>query len=228
MLEATEGIGPRRRIPTREKPVPGRAGSIIIYRSGLTDDRALVTPAVRRVPRLDDVMSDEDNVKPYHAKGFAPGQEAADVVAEVLQHAAERDAAAKEKTAPKGPPKWMLPLTVNLGVLALYFLIAQPDFLVLSPVEEPRATAVVAQQARQAIYFEGIERIRRFQEENGRLPSSLQEAGSALEAAGLPVTYTARGNASYVIVVTVGEEPITFDSATDDPQLFAGPINLGG
>jgi hypothetical protein len=73
-------------------------------------------------------MSEQDEVKPFHAKGAAPGQEVADVVAEVLQHAAQRDQASKRKVEIKGPAKWMLPLTAQLGVLALYFLVAQPDW----------------------------------------------------------------------------------------------------
>ena len=41
-------------------------------------------------------MSDQDEVKPYHSRNVAPGQEAADVVAEVLQHAQEREQAAQQ------------------------------------------------------------------------------------------------------------------------------------
>jgi hypothetical protein len=174
-----------------------------------------------------DVMSDQDNIKPFHAKEAAPGQEAADVVAEVLQHAAERDAAAKQKTTPKGPPKWMLPLTVNLGVLAMYFLIAQPDFLVVNPIDEPRSGPQVALDARNTIYMFGIQPVERFREEHGRLPTTLREAGSPLEDSGAPVEYSAQ-DGSYVISLTVGDNVIRFDSANDDPMDFPGPMNLGG
>ena len=129
-------------------------------------------------------MSDNDQVKPYHAKGAAPGQEAADVVAEVLAHAAEREEAAQKKVGPKGPPRWMLPLTVNLGVLALYFLIAQPDFLVMNPLDEdprPAASQVATAKSMMGMIVGSIES---FQLENGRLPASLEEANAIRERPG--------------------------------------------
>jgi len=171
-------------------------------------------------------MSDQDQVRPYHAKGAAPGQEAADVVAEVLKHAAEREQAAKQKITPKGPPKWMLPVTVNLGVLALYFLIAQPDFLVLNPSVDPRSSQAVVTQTRQGIYFDGIMRIEGYRRANGRLPSTLEEAGSGLAAQG--VSYTMQGDSAYILIMTVDEEQIVFDSANDDPAEWLGPMNLPG
>lgn len=172
-------------------------------------------------------MSDQDHVKPYHAGNASPGQEAADVVAEVLQHAAEREQAAKKKVPQKGPPKWMLPLTVNLGVLALYFLIAQPDFLIVSPIDDPRPPAVAVESASNALYLEGIQRINMFVEANGRLPESLEEAGSFL--AGQGVDYTVQGDSSYILIYTIeGAEPIVFNSATQDPLDFAPVLHLPG
>lgn len=168
-------------------------------------------------------MSDQDQVKPYHAKNAAPGQEAADVVAEVLQHAQEREEAAKAKTGPKTPPKWMLPLTVNLGVLALYFLIAQPEFLVVNPIDDPRVTAEVNQQNRASVYIYGINAIENFVNENGRLPADLAEAGSQL-ATQPDVSYAVTGDSTY----TLTYQGLTFDSASDDPQIWAGAMNLGG
>jgi hypothetical protein len=173
-------------------------------------------------------MSDKDQVKPFHAKNTAPGQEAADVVAEVLQHAAEREEAAKKKTGPKAPPKWMLPLTANLGVLALYFLIAQPDFLVLNPVEDVRGAVEVDQGARGTVYAMGIVPVQNFQRDNGRLPESLAEAGSPLESVGLPVSYSLRGDSAYVISVMIDGRELRFDSEVDDPTIFQGLIEMGG
>ena len=173
-------------------------------------------------------MSDQDQVKPYHARDDAPGQEAADVVAEVLEHAAQREEAAKKKQGSKAPPKWMLPLTVNLGVLALYFLIAQPEFLVVNPVEDTRPVVEVDQQNRSMIYMSGIMLIENFRNANGRLPASLAEAGSPLEDAGVPVRYTPRDDATYELVVNVDNRELRFDSAVDDPAIFAGAIDLGG
>ena len=160
-------------------------------------------------------MSDQDQVKPYHARDTAPGQEAADVVAEVLAHAAEREQAAAKKTAAKTPPKWMLPVTVNLGVLAAYFLIAQPDFLILNPVDDPRSDAEVVQQSLNAVYFDGIMKIQIFEQANGRLPTTLEEAGSGLAAQG--VEYSTQGDSTYILIIDAGGEVITFDSAVDDP-----------
>lgn len=171
-------------------------------------------------------MTDSDQVKPYHAKDAAPGQEAADVVAEVLKHAEEREEAARKKETPKGPPKWVLPLTVNLGVLALYFLIAQPEFLVVNPVQDPRAPTQVVEQTKRAIYFDGIMRIEGFRSANGRLPQTLEEVNSGLQEQG--VRYTIQGDSTYLLITTVGEETIVFDSATDDPAEFVGSVQLPG
>ena len=171
-------------------------------------------------------MTEQDEVKPYRAKEAAPGQEAADVVAEVLQHAAEREKAGKQRIKVKGPPKWMLPLTVNLGVLALYFIIAQPDFLIMSPIEDNRPDAEVLQSTRQGVYFDGIMRVDAFIAANGRAPSSLEEAGSALAAHG--VNYTVQGDSSYILILTIGDETITYDSQIDSSADFVGAINLPG
>jgi len=171
-------------------------------------------------------MSDSDQIKPYHAKDTAPGQEAADVVAEVLQHAEQREKAARAKKVPKGPAKWMLPLSVNLGVLALYFLIAQPDFLIVNPVVDTRPEGAVVEQTRAAIYFDGIMRIEQFRVANGRLPETLGEASSSLDEQG--VDYTVQGDSSYLLITTIGGETIIFDSATQDPADFVGPIQLPG
>lgn len=173
-------------------------------------------------------MSDQDQVRPYHARDAAPGQEAADVVAEVLKHAAEREEAAKKKTTPKGPPKWMLPVTVNLGVLALYFLIAQPDFLVVNPLVDSRPTAEVITSTKWAVYSDGITRVNNFLEQNGRLPQTLSEAGSTIADVGLDVLYTPQGDSTYLLIVSLMGEEIVFDSKTDDPLQWVGPMQLGG
>lgn len=166
-------------------------------------------------------MTDQDKVRPYHAKDSAPGQEAADVVAEVLKHAEEREKAAQEKSTPKGPPKWMLPLTVNLGVLALYFLIAQPGFLVVNPVEDPRAAEEVVTDMRNAMAIDGISRIQSFLAREGRLPESLDELGTTLGDQG--VEYTIWGDSAYTLSATVDGVNIVFDSRLDDPADFVDP-----
>lgn len=172
-------------------------------------------------------MSDQDHVKPYHAKDAAPGQEAADVVAEVLKHAAEREEAAKKRSTPKGPPKWMLPVSVNLGVLALYFLIAQPDFLVLNPLVDARPTEEVVTRTKWAVYSDGITRINNFLEENGRLPQTLSEAGSPIADVGLEVSYAPQGDSTYLLIVSLMGEELVYDSKMD-PVQWVGPMQLGG
>lgn len=164
-------------------------------------------------------MTDQDQAKPYHAKSTAPGQEAADVVAEVLAHAAEREKAATKKVVPKGPPKWMLPLTVNLGVLALYFLIAQPDFIVMNPNDDPRTVETRVQSNTNMMFF-AVSDIDVFLRDNGRLPESLAEANVTAADA---YSYTAQGDSSYILIATVDDQTVVFDSAADDPQeFFAG------
>ena len=174
----------------------------MIYRRGLPGLAARVRRDVNRLPAA---MSDQDQVKPYHSKNAAPGQEAADVVAEVLQHAQEREQAAQQKVGPKAPPKWMLPLTVNLGVLALYFLIAQPDFIVVTAPQDPRSAVEIDQQTRGMVYIYGVQQIDLFLEQNGRLPSELAEIpmASSLNAGGVTTTYTPRNDSTYLLSVTL-------------------------
>lgn len=161
-------------------------------------------------------MTGRDQEKPYHAKSAAPGQEAADVVAEVLAHAAEREKAATKKVTPKGPPKWMLPLTVNLGVLALYFLIAQPEFLILNPNEETRT---VEQRTQSTTLMMGmaVADVDLFYRNTGRLPATLAEANVTAADA---FNYTVQNDSSYILIATVDDQNIVYDSAVEDPQEF--------
>lgn len=161
-------------------------------------------------------MTERDQEKPYHAKSAAPGQEAADVVAEVLAHAAEREKAATKKVVPKGPPKWMLPVTVNLGVLALYFLIAQPDFLILNPTEETR-TVEQRVQATTLMMGMAVADVDQFYDETGRLPETLAEANVTAPDV---FDYSIAGDSSYILIATVGDESVVYDSATEDPTEF--------
>lgn len=172
-------------------------------------------------------MSDTDNdsVKPYRARDLASGQEAADAVADVLKHAAERDEAAQQRTGPKPQPKWMLPVAMNLGLLSIYFVVAQPSWIVVNSLEPPPA-AEVLQQTRNAMYMHGISRVQTFEQANGRLPASLEEAG-AYALVGT-VDYQVRPNGSFVLVTTVGEETIAFDSAAMTIEEFTGNMELPG
>lgn len=171
-------------------------------------------------------MSEKEPIKPYRAKETSTGQEAADAVADVLSYAAERDEAAKKKTAPKPQPRWMLPLTTNLCLLAVYFLAAQPQWLVLSPIEPP-PVAERMDDLRYAMYLHGIVRIEGFRQNNGRLPANLEEAGVAADVA-REWDYTVVGGSTYTLVGSVEDEIISYDSATMTPQDFTGPMRLPG
>lgn len=167
-------------------------------------------------------MNQQDSVRPYRARDVASGQEAADAVADVLRHAKERDEAAKRKVPPKRQPKWMLPVSVNLAVLAVYLLIAPPDWVVLRriPPALPTPEAQVA-NFRAAMYLQGINRIEIYRASNGRLPASLADAQSTLQN----VDYRVLGDSAYVLVGTVGEEVLTYDSSTQTAAEFAGNLS---
>jgi hypothetical protein len=172
-------------------------------------------------------MTEKDQVKPYHAKEPPRGQEAADAVADVLKHAAARDEAAKKKTPPKSQPKWMLPLAMNLGVLAVFFLVAQPDFAVVSPIQAPAADEQI-ERLRGAIYAFGIVKIDAYIASNGRAPGTLQEAGADRLVG--QVDYTPRGDSTYVLFATVGTQDLVFDSSVDSVEEFISNLatRLGG
>lgn len=179
--------------------------------------RAGTTP--RGVFHSLDGMSENDEVKPFHAKDVAKGQEAADAVAAVLKHAQERDEAAKQKAGPKKQPKWLLPLGVNLGVFAAYLLIFSPDWVVINPIAPPPVEQQL-ESTRFGIYMQA-QKIESFREQNGRLPRDAAEAGLA---PGLD--YTVQGN-DYVIYAEVGEEPVSYNSAQQSLEEW-GQANAAG
>jgi hypothetical protein len=170
-------------------------------------------------------MSEKDQIKPYHAPTVGSGQEAADAVADVLKHAAERDLASKKKVVPKGQPKWALPLGLNLALLAVYFWVAEPQWVQMSPIQPPPAAEQVA-SLRTAMYFSGIARIETFLVNNGRLPTSLEEAGSG-SLVGM-VDYVVHGALTYTLISSIGDQVIAYDSATQTPADFTGAITLPG
>jgi len=157
-------------------------------------------------------MSENDEVKPFHAKDVASGQEAADAVAAVMKHAHERDAAAKQKSAPKKQPKWLLPVGLNLGVFAAYLLIWSPDWVIINQIAPPPAEAQV-QNAQLGMFTLGS-RIEDYAERNGRLPSSLVEV---LGREAPDYEYTVQGN-NYVLYTEIGDQPISFNSAAQSLQ----------
>jgi hypothetical protein len=157
-------------------------------------------------------MSENEEVKPFHAKDVASGQEAADVVAAVLKHAAERDKAAHIKVAPKKQPKWLLPVGVNLGVFAAYLLIWSPPWVELNPIAPP-PTEQRVEKLSSAMWF-AMGGIASFRIENERLPQSLSEAGRSEEN----LDYTLQGASSYVLISGVGEETLVYNSGLQTEQ----------
>lgn len=155
-----------------------------------------------------DRPSDKDQIKPFHAREVATGQEAADVVAAVLKHAHERDEAAKKKTAPKAQPIWMLPLGLTMAVLATFLLIAPPPWVVVNPIAA-QAPEDQLRDVRAAIILYGS-KIEGFRIANGRYPQTLAEAGVTVEG----IDYTPRGE-SYVLISSVGADAVVFNSADE-------------
>ncbi len=170
-------------------------------------------------------MSEKDHPKPYHARGMSSGQETADVVADVLKHAAERDEAAQKKTGPKPQPRWMLPLSLNLALLSVYFLAARPSWTVVSPIQPPPPAEQI-EMLKRTMYMSGIVRIESFFVVNGRLPTSLQEAGAAAIAS--TVDYVVHGESTYTLISSIGDEVISYDSGSMTVEEFTGPFTLPG
>ena len=165
-------------------------------------------------------MSSENKPSPFHAKS---GAETADTLAEVLEHAAARDVAAHKKDAPKKQAKWMLPLGINLGVFAVYLLIAPPSWVVMDPIEGPPP----AEQMRslRASMFLQAGAIDTYLIQNGSLPATAEDAGKTTPG----VDYVRQGGDVYQLVGTVGDEILTYTS-TENPIEFLGDAlsRIGG
>ena len=157
-------------------------------------------------------MSSRDQIRPYHAKDEARGQEAADAVAAVLKHAAERQKAADDLPRRKRQPRWMLPLGINLAVLAVYLLIAPPRWVTVNPIEAPDL-AIQEQSLRGAMWMVA-QRIESYRIEHGRIPANLSDTGSAPPE----IDYVRGGDDEYQLVATVGETAVLYDSAEPDPS----------
>ncbi len=150
-------------------------------------------------------MTSDEHPRPYRAKD-APGQEAADALAAVLQHAREREEAQHKPEPPKKQPKWMLPLGVNLGVFAVYLLIAPPSWVVLNPLEPPPVEERV-EGARIALFLQA-QRIQTYLQQNGRLPEALEEAGSPVPGA----EYIPLGPRDFVLRLRIGDQIVEYRS----------------
>jgi hypothetical protein len=167
---------------------------------------------------------ENDQVKPFHARDMGSGQEAADAVAAVLKHAAERDKAAHQRTPAKQQPRWMLPLGINLSLLAVYLLVFPPPWIQFNPIKPP-PDAERVESLHTGMFFLTV-KIEAYRNANGHLPSTLAEAGIP----GDDVDYTIRGDSSYVLIATVGEQTVVFDSSQQSPREFAPDLSqkIGG
>lgn len=164
-------------------------------------------------------MSSEDQVRPYHAKDEARGQDTAEALAAVMKHAAEREKAIKKKPARKKQPRWMLPLGIQLSVLALYLLVAPPRWATISPIEPPDPARQV-EDLRLAMYMQ-IQRVEAYRIRHGRLPEALTDAGSAIPG----VEYRRQGANRYQLVATAGEEAVVYDSTEPADEFVGSAVN---
>lgn len=167
----------------------------------------------------------DGNVRPFHAREVSTGQEAAELVAATLKHAAEREEAARAKTAPKQQPKWMLPVGLNLAVLAAYLIIAPPAWVVVNPIAPPPEAEALA-DLRAGMWMQA-QKIEGYRMRTGRLPATLAEAGVSVQG----LDYTPQGD-SYVLIASVSPdaEPLVFNSALQTLNEWAGDLSghIGG
>ncbi len=163
------------------------------------------------------MSSEDERVRPYHARPEdARGDEAADAVAAVLKHAADRDEAARGRTAPKKQPRWMLPLGINLAVFAVYLLIAPPDFVVMNPVEGPDEASQV--ESLQTAMWLQAQQINQYRIETGRLPDTLEDLPR--EPVAGSIEYVREGT-GYRLVAVVADAAIVYDSQETDGSFQA-------
>lgn len=164
------------------------------------------------------MSSEDERVRPYHARADrdARGEEAADAVAAVMKHAADRDEAARGRSAPKKQAKWMLPLGINLAVFAVYLLIAPPQWVVMNPVEGPDPTSQV--ESLQTAMWLQAQQIDQYRLETGRLPDTLEDLPRDPVAGA--IEYVREGS-SYRLVAVVADAAIVYDPQQTDASFEA-------
>jgi hypothetical protein len=155
--------------------------------------------------------SDKDQIKPFHAKEVTTGQETADVLASVLKHAAAKDQAAKQKSAPKPQPIWMLPLGLMMTVFAGFLLVASPEWVVVNPIAA-QAPEVAVENMETAMFMQMSE-IANYVARNQTLPQTI--------TGGDDFVYVVSGN-YYTLCGTLPDgAPLCFDSRVEDPRVWA-------
>ncbi len=165
-------------------------------------------------------MSSKDEVRPYHAGASTPGQEAADALSAVMSHAAEREDAQHKKAPHKTQAKWVLPLGINLGVFALYMLIAPPSWVVMNPIEAVPVEEQI-EHMKLAMYMQAI-RVDAYRGQYGELPEALEDAGSPVPG----IEYFTLGANRYELITTIGTEVIRYDSQ-ESPNDWVGDDATG-
>ncbi len=156
-----------------------------------------------------------DQVRPYHAGNRTQGQEAAAAVFAVMSHAAERDEAQQQKKAPKKQANWMLPVAINLGVFAVYLLLAPPAWVVLNPIEAAPNEEQTADM-RLAMYMQAM-RVDAYRGQNGELPVALEDAGSTVSG----IEYSIIGSNRYELIAAIGTEVVRYESF-ESPNQWVG------
>lgn len=146
--------------------------------------------------------SDKDQIKPFHAKDVTTGQETADVVAAVLKHAAAKDHAARQKTAPKAQPIWMLPVGLMMSVLAGFLLAFPPNWVVVNPIAA-QAPEQAVENLESAMWLQ-MNAIATYRMANQTLPAQLSNAEG--------FDYQVRGQ-NYTLCATAAETPVCYDSS---------------
>src|SRR5690606_35793787 len=109
-----------------------------------------------------------------------PGAEAADLVAEVLKDAAEREQIRARREAPKVGRTRQRMVAVSLPLAAafsFYLWFGNPSW-VTPTLPDPVTPETAEAGLRVAMFFEA-QKIETFRNQNGRLPDSLQETGTA-------------------------------------------------
>jgi hypothetical protein len=110
----------------------------------------------------------------------APGAEAADLVAEVLKDAAERDEAARRREVTTVGRTRQKVVAVSLplaGAFSFYLWFGDPAW-VTPTMPDPVNAQAAESGLRVGMYFQA-QKIEAFRSTTGRLPDSLEEVGSA-------------------------------------------------
>ena len=98
-------------------------------------------------------------------------------------------------------------LAINLGVFAVYVLIAPPGWIVVAPLEAPPLEEQ-ADDMRLAMYMQAM-RVDAYHAENGVLPGTLEDAGSSVPG----VQYFVMGANRYELIASIGTEVVRYDSS---------------